>query len=249
MPKQDDPITKLGAWFDEARDIVFLTGAGISTESGIPDFRSASGIYSRGRGANVFDIAAFHRDPRLYYDFAREFCDIMEKSQPNEAHKAIAELGRRPGKNVTVVTQNIDDLHQRAGSEPVWCVHGNLEWSRCVRCHARVKTADLMDTIRRGEVPTHSCKGVFKPEVTFFGEMLPERDFNEAQRAIARSDLLVVVGSSLMVYPAAALPFGRKPNCRYVIINRDPTDQDQTTDFVIHESAGETLHAAVSSGG
>ncbi len=248
MSKQDDSIAKLRTWFDEAKSIVFLTGAGISTESGIPDFRSASGIYSRGHGANVFDIVAFYRDPRLYYDFAREFCDIMEKSQPNEAHKAIAELGRRPGKKVTVVTQNIDDLHQRAGSEPVWCVHGNLEWSSCIRCHTRVKTADLMDTIRRGEVPTHSCKGVFKPEVTFFGEMLPERDFDEAQRAIARSDLLVVVGSSLVVYPAAALPFGRRPECRYVIINRDPTDQDQAADLVIHELAGEVLRAAVSTG-
>lgn len=245
MPTTDNPITILKAWFDEARHIVFLTGAGISTESGIPDFRSASGIYSRGYGVNVFDIGLFYRDPSAYYDFAREFCDIMEKSEPNEAHRAIAELGRRPGKKVTVVTQNIDDLHQRAGSKPVWCVHGNLEWSRCVRCRARVKTSELMDVIRRGETPTHSCQGVFKPEVTFFGEMLPERDFSEAQRAIGQADLLVVVGSSLVVYPAAALPFGRGPRCRYVIINRDPTDQDQSADLVIHALAGEALRAAV----
>lgn len=241
----NDAVAKLKSWFDESKRIVFLTGAGISTESGIPDFRSASGIYSRGHGANVFDISVFRRDPSLYYDFAREFCDIMEKAQPNEAHKAIAALGRRPGKRVTVVTQNIDDLHQRAGSNPVWCVHGNLEWSRCVRCRARVRTTELMETIRQGTVPTHSCGGVFKPEVTFFGELLPERDFSEAQRAIADADLLVVVGSSLVVYPAAALPFERSRRCRYVIINRDPTDQDASADLVIHDSAGEVLRAAV----
>jgi len=242
----NDAIARLKSWFDEAKRIVFLTGAGISTESGIPDFRSASGIYSRGRGANVFDIGEFRRDPSLYYDFAREFCDIVEKAQPNAAHQAIAALGQRPGKRVTVVTQNIDDLHQRAGSQPVWCVHGNLEWSRCVRCHARVKTAELMDIIRRGEAPAHSCGGVFKPEVTFFGELLPERDFREARSAIAEADLLVVVGSSLVVYPAAALPFERSRQCRYVIINRDPTDQDNSADLVIHDSAGEVLRAAAS---
>ncbi len=110
-----------------------------------------------------------------------------------------------PGKQVTVVTQNIDDLHQRAGSDPVWCVHGNLEWSRCLGCGHRVKTHDLAGVILSGEIPRHSCGGVYKPEVTFFGEMLPELDFGEAQAAIRNADVLVVVGSSLVVYP------GRRP--------------------------------------
>jgi NAD-dependent deacetylase len=240
------PIATLGTWFDEAKRVVFLTGAGISTESGIPDFRSASGIYSRGVSTNVFDIGAFYEDPSLYYGFAREFCNITDRAEPNEAHNAIAALGRRPGKQVTVVTQNIDDLHQRAGSDPVWCVHGNLEWSRCLRCGKRTKTVDLLDVIRRGDVPTHGCGGVYKPEVTFFGEMLPERDFSQAQRAIASAELLVVVGSSLTVYPAAGLPFGRGRGCRYVIINQDPTDQDSSADLVIREAAGDVLRSAVS---
>jgi NAD-dependent deacetylase len=240
-----DPIATLRTWFDEGEHLVFLTGAGISTESGIPDFRSASGIYSRGVNTNVFDVGAFYQDPSLYYGFAREFCDITDRAEPNEAHQAIAALGRRPRKQVSVITQNIDDLHQRAGSDPVWCVHGNLEWSKCLRCGARLKTVELMDVIRRGEVPTHDCGGVFKPEVTFFGEMLPERDFSESQRAIAGADLLVVVGSSLTVYPAAGLPFGRSRKCRYVVINRDETDQDHSADLVIHDTAGDVLHAAV----
>ena len=240
-----DSVATLHTWFDEATRIVFLTGAGISTESGIPDFRSASGIYTRGVSTNVFDINAFHLDPSLYYDFAREFCDISTKAEPNGAHQAIAELGRRPGKEVTVVTQNIDDLHQRAGSDPVWCVHGNLEWSRCLRCGARIKTIELMDTIRSGAVPKHSCGGVYKPEVTFFGEMLPERDFFEAQRAVSRAEVLIVVGSSLTVYPAAGLPFARRKSCHYAIINRDSTEQDGVAELVIHDTASEVLLAAV----
>jgi len=240
-----DPVSTLRTWFDQSTHIVFLTGAGISTESGIPDFRSASGIYTRGVSTNVFDVAAFHRDPSLYYNFAREFCTIVDKAEPNEAHRSIAELDRRPGKRVTVITQNIDDLHQRAGSDPVWCVHGNLEWSRCLRCGARVKTTGLMDTIRSGTVPMHACGGVFKPEVTFFGEILPERDFFESQRAVSCAEVLIVVGSSLTVYPAAGLPFARRKSCHYAIINRDPTEQDGVAELVIHDTAGDVLRAAV----
>ena len=241
----DKQIRALQTLLDKAHRVVFLTGAGISTESGVPDFRSTSGIYSRGTGSNVFDINEFYRDPRIYYRFAQEFCDIMTRAQPNAAHLAIADLGRQPGKQVTVVTQNIDDLHQRAGSDPVWCVHGNLEWSSCLSCRQRVRTAELIDTIRQGEVPRHNCGGVFKPEVTFFGEMLPQLDFLEAQRAIGQGDLLIVVGSSLVVYPAAGLPFVRRKACSYVIINRDPTDQDHSANLVIHASAGQVLSAAI----
>lgn len=244
MPSNDD-VDALRAWFAEARRIVFLTGAGISTESGIPDFRSASGIYSKNTNTNVFDIDEFYRDPGVYYGFAREFYAITQKAEPNAAHRAIAALGKAPGKQVTVVTQNIDDLHQRAGSDPVWCVHGNLEWSRCLRCGHRVKTHDLAETILRGEVPRHSCGGVYKPEVTFFGEILPELDFGEAQTAIRDAEVLVVVGSSLVVYPAAGLPMLRRRSCRYAIINRDPTDQDPSANLVIHATAGDVLSAAV----
>jgi NAD-dependent deacetylase len=239
-------VATLRAWLGEAQRIVFLTGAGISTESGIPDFRSASGIYSRNTNTNVFDIDEFHRDPRVYYGFAREFYGIAHGAQPNAAHRAIAALGKLPGKEVTVVTQNIDDLHQRAGSNPVWCVHGNLEWSRCLRCGHRVKTDALADTILGGEVPRHSCGGVYKPEVTFFGEMLPEEDFGAAQLAIGKAEVLVVVGSSLVVYPAAGLPMMRRRSCRYVIVNRDPTDQDRSAQLVIHAGAGDVLRAAMS---
>jgi NAD-dependent deacetylase len=238
-------VATLRAWFTEAQRIVFLTGAGISTESGIPDFRSASGLYSRHTNTNVFDIDEFHRDPRIYYGFAREFYGITRGAEPNAAHRAIAALGWLPGKKVTVVTQNIDDLHQRAGSDPVWCVHGNLEWSRCVRCGHRVKTDDLSETILGGEAPRHSCGGVYKPEVTFFGEMLPEKDFGEAQLAIGQAEVLVVVGSSLVVFPAAGLPMMRRRSCRYAIVNRDPTDQDRSAHLVIHAGAGDVLHAAV----
>jgi NAD-dependent deacetylase len=242
----NDDIAGLRGWFTAARRIVFLTGAGISTESGIPDFRSASGIYSKNTSTNVFDIDEFYRDPSVYYGFAKEFYGITHRAEPNAAHRAIAALGAAPGKQVTVVTQNIDDLHQRAGSNPVWCVHGNLQWSRCLRCGHRTKTDELAETILRGEIPRHSCGGVYKPEVTFFGELLPEIDFGEAQASVRDAEVLVVVGSSLVVYPAAGLPMLRRRSCRYAIINRDPTDQDQSAHLVIHATAGDILSAAVS---
>lgn len=232
-------IEEFEKYLNQSRRLVFLTGAGISTESGIPDFRSADGIYSDPKNVNIFDIRAFLADPGPFYRFSSKFLEIMENAAPNPAHLAIARL--QETHLVTVVTQNIDDLHQRAGSRTVWCVHGNLEFSRCIRCGDRVPTRELHPVIRLGDVPRHSCGGVYKPEVTFFGESLPEKDWIYSQNAIREADLLCVVGSSLFVYPAASLPGYRSRNCRLVIVNRDPTPLDPEADLVIHGDAGEAL--------
>lgn len=237
-------IDRFRDWLGDVRHLVFLSGAGISTESGIPDFRSPGGLYSDPDNANIFDINAFLADPRPFYRFSQKFLPVMEKASPNPAHTGIARL--QDSHRVTVVTQNIDDLHQRAGSRTVWCVHGNLEYSRCLKCGHRVPTRELYPLIRQGEIPYHSCGGVFKPEVTFFGETLPQTDWMNSQGAIMEAEILCVVGSSLVVYPAAALPGYRGKKCRLVIINREPTPLDGEADLVIRGSAGEVFEYLLS---
>ncbi len=224
---------------NSSRRVVFLTGAGISTESGIPDFRSPGGLYSDPDNVNVFEISAFLADPSNFYRFWGRFLPVLERARPNPAHRAIARL--QDSRRVTVVTQNIDDLHQRAGSETVWCVHGTIASSRCLDCGARIETFELYPVIRKGEVPRHSCGGVFKPEVTFFGEALPEVDWINSQSAIREADLLCLVGTSLTVFPAAQLPAYRNPDCRLAIVNRGSTPLDGEADLVIRGSAGEVF--------
>jgi len=229
-----------------ARRIVFLTGAGISTESGIPDFRSDEGLYSTGVAENVFDLHAFVDDPAPFYRFAQRFLPILERAEPNRAHKAIARLARTSGGEVTVVTQNIDLLHQQAGTPVVLPVHGTIETSTCIECGCKVRTETLYSEIAAGRIPRHQeCGGVFKPDIVFFGELLPQDIFDRAQDAVRDADLIVVVGSSLVVHPAAGLPALRRADCRAAVINYSPTWLDEEADCVLRAPAGEVLDAAV----
>jgi len=229
---------QLAKWMNEAHSIVALTGAGISTASGIPDFRSEAGIYSDEHNVNVFDLDTFDRDPSIFYRFARTFYPLIRDAAPNSAHRALAAM-----KNVTVVTQNIDDYHQRAGSAPVFTVHGNYIQSTCRRCGGQVFTEALLPVIQKGEVPCCRCGGVYKPNITFFGEMLPPYDWNAAEQAVSKADLVLVLGTSLSVYPAASLPGYRPWNAKLVIINHDPTPLDVEAQWVIHADLCETLEA------
>ncbi len=213
--------------------IAVLTGAGISTASGIPDFRSADGIYSR-RSANVFDIGEFHRNPSGFYDFAREFYPMVKKAAPNEAHRALAKWEKQ-GKDIRIATQNIDDLHQRAGSSRVYPVHGTVLTSTCPGCGRTCLTAELEPKVMAGHLPTCACGGVFKPDIVFFGEMLPESAWNHSVQAMAEADLVLILGTSLAVYPAAALPDSRRTDARVVVVNRDPTPLDRFADLVFHD--------------
>ena len=216
-----------------SRKITVLTGAGISTASGIPDFRSANGIYSR-RNANVFDIGEFHRNPESFYDFAREFYPMVKKAEPNAAHRALAQW-EKAGKDVRIATQNIDDLHQRADSTKVYPVHGTVLTSTCTACDRTCRTMEIEPTVMAGRLPMCACGGVFKPDIVFFGEMLPETAWNRSVQAMAEADLVLVLGTSLAVYPAAALPDSRRPEARVVIVNRDPTPLDRVADEVFHD--------------
>jgi NAD-dependent deacetylase len=225
---------QLAAWIAEAEKIAVLTGAGISTASGIPDFRSASGIYSDQHKVNVFDLDAFNRDPSIFYTFARTFYPKVRDAQPNAAHRALANW-QQGGKQVSVITQNVDDYHQRAGSSPVFTVHGNYIWSTCRLCGDHVKTETLFPLVEQGGIPHCGCGGVYKPDITFFGEMLPEYDWAESVKAMNEADLVLVLGTSLVVHPAASLPGYRSCNSRLAIINHNPTPLDHEAALVIHD--------------
>ena len=239
-------IDKLASHLRLAERIVFLTGAGMSTESGIPDFRSPTGIYATITSETIFDLDTFLDDPAPFFEFARSFFKNMQHAEPNAGHRAITDLQERHGKDVAVCTQNIDMLHQRAGTTTVYTVHGTTETSTCTRCEVRRKTEVLWPLIESGQIPRHDhCGGVFKPDIVFFGEALPEAMFAASHRAIARADLLVVCGTSLGVYPAASLPSARRGDCILDIINRTPTPLDSSAHRVIRGTIGEALADAV----
>jgi len=185
--------------------VVALTGAGISTAAGIPDFRGPQGLYVTRRydPEATFDITAFHRDPVSFYEFTRDFLGVIHNIKPTFSHQFLADLEVQ-GKLTAVVTQNIDSLHQKAGSENVISVHGDYWTSHCLACGNGFELAQMEEMVRKVAVPQCSCGGVIKPDIVFFGEAV--HDLDRAATAVTASDLLLVLGSSLAVYPAAFLP-------------------------------------------
>jgi NAD-dependent deacetylase len=217
-----------------SRRISVLTGAGISTESGIPDFRSPTGLYSDERNANVFDIRFFRTNPEGFYRFAREFYPIIAAAKPNAAHEVLAKW-ERAGKDVRIATQNIDDLHQRASSKHVYPVHGTMLTSTCQGCGRTCESGKLVSAVLAGQIPSCDCGGVFKPDITFFGELLPEKAWFDSTDAMSRADLVLVLGTSLVVHPAASLPDYRPASSKLIVVNRDGTHLDGAADIVSHD--------------
>lgn len=197
--------------------IVALTGAGISTGAGIPDFRGPNGLYVTRRydPETIFDIRAFLRDPAPFYEFTRDFLGVVHQLEPTLTHRFLADLETK-GSLSGVVTQNIDALHQKAGSEKVVSVHGDYWTSHCLSCHAEFDIAYMEAAVREEDVPHCPCSGLIKPNVVFFGE--PVHRLEEASAMVAASDLLLVLGSSLDVYPAAFLP--ELAGDRVVVVNQ-----------------------------
>ncbi len=231
-----------------SKRIVIFTGAGVSTESGIADFRSPGGIWSR-YDPEMFTIHRFLNDveARKLHWKALAGDDFIPRSgvQPNAAHYAGAEL-ERMGKLDCVVTQNVDGLHEQAGNSPerVFHVHGTLEMAICIKCESRYSMDEIRNWMVEGvEIPEcRKCGGLLKPDAVFFGEPLPEKVLMESQRRAMTCDLCIVIGSSLVVYPAALIPrYAVQSGARLAIINRDRTDLDSRADICIHESAGETM--------
>jgi NAD-dependent deacetylase len=225
------------------RNVVVFTGAGISTESGIPDFRSPGGIWTR-FDPEDFTIQKFLSSPETR---KKQWSILLEgglfaNAEPNRAHLAVAEL-EKIGRLICVITQNVDNLHKKAGNAPetVYELHGNMRWLKCITCDARYPVGDVVDKFRAKEdVPScERCQGILKPDVVFFGEMLPERTLKDATSHATRCELMIVIGSSLVVYPAAYMPmYAKEAGAKLVIINNTPTAFDDAADVVIHDSAG-----------
>lgn len=227
----------------KANNIVAMTGAGISTPSGIPDFRSpASGLWDTVDPFSVASIFSFRQNPQLFYDWIRPLAPTFLEAKPNPAHIALANL-EQAGKLNAVITQNIDDLHGRAGSKTVYELHGHLREVTCIRCYEVQKSGGIIAKfIRDGEVPRHHCGGVFKPNVILFGEQLPMREFVSAQVAIKEADLMLVIGSSLETAPASDLPeLALEHGAKTIIINHQPTYLDSRADLVIRADIAQVL--------
>jgi NAD-dependent deacetylase len=234
-------IERLTELIERRRPCVALTGAGISTESGIPDFLSAGGIWAQYDPMEVANIEAFRRDPARVWDFYALRLDALGEAEPNDGHRALAELEER-GWIRAVITQNVDGLHQRAGSRDVVEVHGSLREAECVHCEARVAMEDAVASLPLPPCP--ECGEVLKPGVVMFGELLPAAAIQRAQELAAEAELLLVVGSSLEVHPVAGLP-GETLGAggALAIVNRGGTPWDSEAELVLDGGAGQTLSA------
>jgi NAD-dependent deacetylase len=234
-------VPKLAELFERRRPSLVLTGAGISTESGIPDFRSAEGIWARYDPFEVGHIDALRRDPARVWEFYAQRLQVLGSAQPNDGHYALAELEER-GWIRAVVTQNVDGLHRAAGSQEVVEVHGSLREAVCIHCGVRLPMAEAVADLPLPACP--ECGEVLKPGVVMFGELLPVDAMERAQRLAAEAGLLLVVGSSLEVHPVAALPSETLgAGGALAIVNRGQTSWDSRADLVIDGGAGETLRA------
>ncbi len=238
---------ELASLIREADSVVALTGAGISVPSGIPDFRTpGKGLWEKVDPMEVAHIDAFHRDTRRFWSFYRpRFADLDEKL-PNPAHEALADLEARDMLQA-VVTQNIDRLHSKAGSERVIEVHGSIATSSCTTCRTSYPLESIGEIFDTDGVPTCACcMGKVKPDVVLFGELLPEEAMAEAERLCSNADLLLCVGSSLEVYPVAALPeLTLASGGRIAIVTQGPTPYDADAEVKLDGDVVDELGAVV----
>jgi NAD-dependent deacetylase len=237
---------RLAALIRERAPCVALTGAGVSTESGIPDFRSPTGVWADFDPLEYGSLEAFRRDPAKVWRFYAPRFATLTDAEPNAAHLALAELERR-GLLTAVVTQNIDLLHERAGSRDVVEVHGSIRTSTCPSCGAVLPLADVIALLETADAPLcPECGAVLKPDVVFFGEQLPVAAIDRAYALAREAGLLLVVGSALEVWPVAELPVVTQgAGGSVAIVNRGPTAMDERADLRIEGSAGETLERVV----
>jgi NAD-dependent deacetylase len=240
-------IQSVSSWVDAATAIVVLTGAGISTESGIPDFRGPQGVWTRDpRAERLSNIHDYMTDPEVRkLSWQGRLHHPAWQAQPNAGHLALAVLEQR-GKLRALVTQNIDGLHQLAGHEPaaVVEVHGTMRDVMCMNCGWRGPAGAVLDRVRAGEVdpPCADCGGILKSATISFGQALVPAVIDAAMRAASEADLLLAIGTSLQVYPVANLvPLAKSAGARVVIVNAEPTPFDQIADAVIHAPIGKVL--------
>ena len=243
-------LDELRSLIDAADDIVIFTGAGVSTESGIPDFRSpGTGLWTKIKPIDFSDFVGSAEVRRRAWQRKFEGQDTMAKAEPNRGHRAIAYLIEL-GKANVVITQNVDNLHQVSGipSEKILELHGNAKYAKCLTCDERYQLDDLEKQFKaNGAVePCSICHGIIKTATISFGQSLPQNVLMRATEASELCDLFLVIGSSLQVYPAASLPeLAKRCGAKLVILNREPTPLDVIADLVLHDEIGPTLGEVV----
>lgn len=233
-------MEQLKTWLKESKNTVFLGGAGVSTGSGIPDFRSAHGLYMQKKSGISYEEMLSHdyfvRHTAEFYDFMRNVM-LYPDAKPNDAHYALAKL-EREGRLRAVITQNIDGLHQLAGSKNVIELHGNEDRYYCRKCGKQYNMSVVTGCTG---IPRCDCGGVVKPDVVLYGEMLNQDDLSRAARYCEEADLMLVGGTSLVVYPVAGLVNYLRPQARLVILNRDETPYDRRADLLFREDLAAVL--------
>jgi NAD-dependent deacetylase len=243
MPNEDK-IARAAGLLVAANHAVAFTGAGISTPSGIPDFRSPeSGLWTKDDPMVVASIHTFRAEPSVFYEWMQPTAQLFAQARPNAAHLALAEL-EELGLVRAVITQNIDNLHQMAGSQRVLELHGHLREAVCIRCHRTVSAEGLLpEYMLSGQVPyCDACGGPLKPAAVFMGEPLPMDVFSEAEKESQACDVMLVVGSSLTVVPAATLPLvACRGGAKLIVVNFQETDVDGIAAAVIHDDVAEAL--------
>ncbi len=222
-----------------AKSILFFTGAGISAESGIDTFRGKGGLWNKMSAQELASFDGFMKNPNLVWEWYQYRRKIIRETKPNAGHKTITEF-ENLFDNVTVVTQNVDNLHKRAGSNNILELHGNIERNFCMDCKTFYGVKDFLES---EEVPKcKKCAGMIRPDVVWFGEMLPQDIFAEAEKKAAESDVCFIVGTSAVVYPAAYIPISAKEaGATLVEINIEPTNISDQVDYSITGKAGEIL--------
>lgn len=233
-------IERLFKLLSASRQAIALTGAGMSTDSGIPDYRSPkTGLWNK-IDQSVVSLDGFYRNPENYYSYALDLYPLRRAAKPNPAHKMLSIL-EKDGVLKAVVTQNVDGLHQEAGSKGVYELHGSTKRVVCLSCGQNFSMERAMDKVLLGEnPPLCSCGGVLKPDAVFFGEALPEKTWKKATKLVTESDLLVVIGTSLQVSPVSSLPsLALESGSRLVIVNLGETPFDEYADLVVDENIGD----------
>jgi len=241
-----DQIEKVARLIQEAAIVIALTGAGISTESGIPDFRSPGGLWTRYDPMTYATYESFVNDPTKFWEMAAELNPLLETAEPNPAHLALGEL-ERLGKCEAVITQNIDNLHQRAGSSDVLELHGTFRTGTCLKCGTTHDYHEIKESANSGQVPRcKECDGPIKPDVVLFGEPLNAPVLHRAVELASDCDLMLVIGCGLEVFPAASLPtYAHRNHGKLVFINVASTAYDDLADMIILEQAGVALPRVV----
>lgn len=246
MRDLDVRIARAARLVAESRYTVALTGAGISVPSGIPDFRSPrSGLWTMVDPFEVASLRGFLTDPARFYDWIRPLALTVAEARPNPAHLALARL-QELGRLGPIITQNMDGLHEAAGSRDVLAVHGHTRTGTCTACLSQIPGERLWDSVRVGELPLCECGNVVKPDVVLFGEVLPSRILEQAEKAAREARVMLVVGSSLEVYPVAGLPhLTHQAGGEVIIVNLGPTGLDDIATIKIEADVAQAIPAIV----